>query len=203
MHIESPSKSVPATEILQWFTKEARDAEKQTRDVRCIRRHIGVVIRVTGAVAVILLGSSKPRQAHRFLPWHGTPRKDFQPLQHIWPTPLKAFMVYKGYLNFTHAIQVQVLGPTNIIDNLVLEFGHCQEHFIRESPTRSPRVDIYVSPCELGLIRELHLAYWEGNCYNADGIDGKYINYPLDEGDGNNSMPSLDGGNLMPRNDAT
>lgn len=66
----SPVEPIPPN-VAHWRTSDAR---LQTANVRSIRRHIGLVIRVDSMmkVAVILLGTSRPAHPHRYLPWHGT-----------------------------------------------------------------------------------------------------------------------------------
>lgn len=114
-----------------------------------------------------MLGTGNPCRPHRFLPWRCSPQLEYQPPYSIRPNPADAFVRFPGYLNFTHAIMVRVLGLQYRQDGLVPGECHVKKYFVDQGQ----ELQINVEADELQNIRCYHLQYWDGKRHNADGSD--------------------------------
>lgn len=179
----SPIPFIPLVE--GWHTMDAvqrvhtaRDGSTSARNVRSIRRHMGVVMRYdpSSQRAVILLGTSSPHGGnHRFIPWHGTPRLSFQTREVLDPYPRDAFVGYPGYLNFTHTICVTVMQQHDFMALVVPAFA-----FVRDLPRGR---EIRVPHVEMERLRRLHSSYWTGSRYLEDG-SSDHVSDGSDDDDG-------------------
>lgn len=150
------------------------NAESQRTNAWNERRHLGLVISVDcpRQLAIILIGTSHPSRQHRYLPWAGgTPRLSGQPLESIVPVPPAFFQAHPGYLNFTHAIRVRIMGLHDIQDHRIPGVGLF--HTLLNQNQGQP-LPVYptVPPEEIEKIRRCHQAYWQGTrLESSDGSD--------------------------------
>jgi hypothetical protein len=198
--LTDPSPIPGLSPVNGWFIMDVvqpvrRDGSGSTsmRNVRSIRRHLGLVLQYDGSShrAVILLGTSRPQGGiHCFIPWHGILKLAFQTREVFFPNPRDAFVGHPGYLNFTHAICVTVMQSD--------EFMACIVHalaFITEVPLVHESITILRQFMER--LRRLHSSYWEGRRYSEDGsFDGG--SYFSDDGDDLDHRHALSGLPLAP-----
>ncbi|KAJ3037629.1 hypothetical protein HDV00_001433 [Rhizophlyctis rosea] len=74
-------------------------------------------------VALIAVAASHTPQSHGYIPWLHTQRQPRQPPHHITPSPSHAFLVHKGYVNFSHLLNFSVAFRREEVDGITIP-GH-------------------------------------------------------------------------------
>jgi hypothetical protein len=144
--------------------------------IRSIQRCIGVVLQwhPHSQIAIILIATARPQVPHRYIPWVGTNRMDFQTREVLEPTPSGAFADQPGFMNFTHALRVRVVTRG-------------------KQDALSTPLNIIFDSDQVEKLRRLHEAYWSGVRYNRDG--SFHSGDEGDEGDdGDNAQDWDEGG---------
>lgn len=163
------------------YPTELNDDSPLTR----FQMHIGVVLRWDphSRIAVIFLGTTRPQVPHRYIPWAGTNRMDFQPREVLELTPSGAFADRPGFfMNFTHALRVRVVEQDALSTSA--------QNFLKASPLRHGEpLDIMFDSDQLEKLRRLHEAYWSGVRYNRDGSDHGGDNGHDGDEDGGGEIP--------------
>jgi uncharacterized membrane protein YgcG len=119
----------------------------------------------TSKLGVILLGTRNLHQVHRLVPWFGTVRKAFQPLAPLEPDPLEAFCEWPGYINFSHAILVKVIGMNDLVFPSIPGMAMVRDMVVNEN-----LVNTHVRPSQIAYLQLSHANYWLGKRFSEDGV---------------------------------
>ncbi|KAJ3080765.1 hypothetical protein HK102_002836 [Quaeritorhiza haematococci] len=162
------------------FKKESptQDTFKMTKDLACdtpanncnvnIRRHPAIVFSCDPITkrALLLVGTARPCQPHRFVPFLHTPRLPHQPSHFLEPNPPDAFSRYHRYLNFTHFISVTVLERACCASD---DFQTVTPGRDLAAPPLSIPPQTSISEAQRDLLIHFHQTYWSGIRYSQDG----------------------------------
>lgn len=158
----SPSKSVLPSSAAS--NPRIVDIPSATNPVR-VHRHFCIIVQYDPAsrIGVMLLGTSRPRQGHRFVPVEGTPRLPFQPQHEVQLIP-RAGLSSTGYFNFTHALRATIITRNDPVVSTVPP-----QAFITDSYANGPLINVLVSGEQVEALKTLHTLYWQGVQYTEDG----------------------------------
>lgn len=154
----SPAKTATVLGPLQTVNVGASTNPKR------IRRHFCVILQYDPPtkIGVMLLGTSRPRQPHRFVPCKGTMRLPYQPRHEVCLSP-PGGLLSTGYFNFTHALRATIIMQGDAILPIL------PQAFLMEKYADGTNIDVFLNPSEVEGLKVLHGKYWEGLRYNSDG----------------------------------
>lgn len=152
-----------------------------------IRRYFCVVLHydATTKTRVLLLGTSRPQQPHRFVPCLGAIRLPHQPKYVISLNPPCGLMNI-GYFNFSHVFRATIF----LQGDAELQQSIPPQAFITENYTNRTNIDVLLALPEVERLKSLHALYWEGLRYDINGyrLSHAPLLHPLNV-DGTISLP--------------
>ena len=186
----SPMKALPLLGPLQIVHVCASTKPKS------VRRHFCIILQYDASpkIDVMLLGTSRPRQVHRFVPCKGTMRLPYQPRHEVTLSPPSG-LLSTSYFNFSHPLRATIFLQGDVILPCVPP-----QVFWTEKFPDGKSIDVFLSPSKIESLKSLHAKYWGGLRYNRDGSpiggggDESYGGGASGEGCGGASKQGGDGG---------
>jgi hypothetical protein len=164
----SLAKAIPFSN--EWYSK---DAATPPREVKTLHRHIGLVVQYDAIshVAVIFLGTTRPRHPRRYVPWQGTPRLAYQTTESL---DIQGGRFSRaGHLNFTHALRCLVIQPNEVSGPSVPGYACVTDIAINHEDdvglVQTEVLNIFLDDLAIQKLKNLHYSYWNGVRYSKDG----------------------------------
>jgi hypothetical protein len=100
---------------------------------------------------------------YRFVPCEGTERLPFQPRHEVCLTP-PGELFSAGYFNFSHALRATIMAQGDAVIRTLPPQAFLTDEYRNGNP-----IDVYMELSEVEALKDLHLKYWTGVRYTADG----------------------------------